>query len=157
MSVEDIRAELERKLKELSAPYIGKVDYGDLRGLYYRNWRDSETDFCFLFDDMWRSTDGAGVEYNIETGVFRWHYGIYTGDNDEGTTTNRDEALAKIRGRIETIPDYRKKHFIHFSRKLPKRFDFPEEALRNLEERLVVTPEEMEFVKNEVAKLYNQE
>ena|SRR3989338_3945309 len=155
MSIPDLNVELVKEIKEFCAQYTGKINYGNLTGPSEEKWKHGIVGFRFNFDDMWGSTDCVGLEYDLKTGLFRWDYGIYTNGMEEGTTVDRNDALDVIKNRIKTIPDYRKKHFIHFSKSLLDRFVSKEQALKNLEDDLVVTPEEMEFVREEVSKLYH--
>jgi hypothetical protein len=96
-------------LRELIAPYAGKIEYGNLRA-HSSDWDTSDgvciTNVAIVYETPGGSTDQINVSLNRQSGRFA----VLDDAGEEHETHSPGEVLACIRPRILGIPDKRRGH-----------------------------------------------
>jgi hypothetical protein len=105
-------AEFCSRLRELMAPYRGKVEYGDLRE-QIDTWESSDgtktSNVAIVYETPGGSTDQINVSFQHDTGQFS----LIADDAEcagEYLTGSIDHVLEQIRPRIVGVPEKRRNH-----------------------------------------------
>jgi hypothetical protein len=96
-------------LKELIAPYAGKVEYGNLRA-QTSDWDTGDgahiTNVAVVYETPGGSTDQINVSFDHRSAAFN----VLDSEGAECETGLPEEALEHIRPRVLGIPDKRRAH-----------------------------------------------